>query len=281
MSSETNLKEAGRALWAAGDPDAVAQLTWEVGAAVASAVPIEAGMKVLDVGSGSGSAAIRAAGAGAEVVGLDVVAAGFDAARRRAAEAGVEVEWVEGDAEALPYEDDSFDRVLSAFGSISAADPDGAAHEMVRVCRPGGEIVMANWCPESLPGRMSAMLREHLPPEALTSSAPNEWGTHGHIRRELGGQLVLAIEPSSVDLVFESVDAMLAHYEQSFGPLVIAKEDLEPQLYANLRTKLRAWMEEHDAGDGETRVPAAYLLVVGHKPVADLRPNYEAKPQPK
>jgi 2-polyprenyl-6-hydroxyphenyl methylase/3-demethylubiquinone-9 3-methyltransferase len=277
MSSETNLKEAGRALWAAGDPDAVAEVSWEVGAAVAGAVPMQAGMKVLDVGTGSGSAAIRAAAAGADVVGVDIVAQDFVAARRRAAEAGVEVQWVEGDAEALSFDDDSFDRVLSAFGSISASDPDAAAHEMVRVCRPGGEIVMANWCPESLPGRLSAMLRSHLPPEALTSSAPNEWGTHGHVRRELGGQLVLAIEPSSVDLVFESVDAMLEHYEQSFGPLVIAKEDLDPQLYANLRTELRAWMEEHDAGEGETRVKASYLLVVGHKPVADLRPNYEPK----
>jgi SAM-dependent methyltransferase len=277
MTSETNLKEAGRALWAAGDPDAVAQLTWEVGAAVAGAVPIEAGMKVLDVGTGSGSVAIRAAEAGADVVGVDIVAEDFVAARRRAAEAGVEVSWVEGDAEALPFEDNSFDRVLSAFGSIAASDPDAAAHELVRVCREGGEIVMANWCPESLPGRLSAMLRAHLPAEALTSSAPNEWGTHGHIRRELGGQLVLAIEPSSVDLVFESVDAMLEHYEQSFGPLVVAKEDLDPQLYANLRRELRAWMEEHDCGDGETRVPASYLLVIGHKPVADLRPNYEPK----
>jgi len=279
MSSETNLKEAGRALWAAGDPDAVAQLSWEVGAAVVGAVGIEAGMKVLDVGTGSGSVAIRAAGAGAQVVGLDIVAEDFVAGARRAAEAGVEVEWVEGDAEALPFEDSSFDRVMSAFGSISASDPDAAAHEMVRVCREGGEIVMANWCPESLPGRMSAMLREHLPPEALTSSAPNEWGTHGHIRRELGGQLVLAIEPSSIDLVFESVDAMLAHFEESYGPLVIAKEDLDPQLYANLRRKLRAWIEEHDTGEGEARVPASYLLVVGHKPVADLRPNYEPKAQ--
>ncbi|MEY2517616.1 MAG: hypothetical protein QOJ89_4974 [bacterium] len=277
MSSETNLKEAGRALWAAGDPDAVAERSWEVGAAVAGAVSIEAGMKVLDVGTGTGSAAIRAAEAGAQVVGLDIVAEDFVAARRRAADAGVEVEWVEGDADALPFESNSFDRVVSAFGSISASDPDAAAHEMVRVCREGGEIVMANWCPESLPGRLSAMLREHLPPEALTSSAPNEWGTHGHIRRELGGQLVLAIEPSSVDLVFESVDAMLEHYEQNFGPLVVAKEDLDPQLYANLRQRLRAWMEEHDSGDGETRVTAAYLLVVGHKPVADLRPNYEPK----
>ncbi|HEV7808362.1 MAG TPA: methyltransferase domain-containing protein [Solirubrobacteraceae bacterium] len=274
MSSETNQQAAGRALWAAGDPDAIAELSWEVGAVVAGTVPIDAGMKVLDVGTGTGSVAIRAAAAGADVVALDIAPEQFDAARRRADEAGVEVEWVEGDAEALAFDDDSFDRVLSAFGASSACDPDAAALELVRVCRPGGEIVMANWCPESLPGRLSTMLRARLAPEAATATAASEWGTHGHVRRRLGGQLVLAMEPLSVDLVFESVDAMLAHYEASFGPLIAAKADLDAQLYENLRKELRAWMEELDAGDGETRVPASYLLVVGHKPVADLRPNY-------
>ena len=274
MSSDlTDLHEANRALWAAGDLAAVAGHFAGVGVAVAGAVPIEAGMRVLDVGTGTGSAAIAAAQRGADVVGLDIVAAHLDAARARAAEAGAEIEWVEGDALALPFEEDSFDRVLSAFGSISAADPDGAADELVRVCKPGGEIVIAAWTPESLPGRMSALLRRHLAPESVAGSAPNEWGTHRHVRRRLGGQLVLAIEPATVDLEFESVDAMLAFYEESFGPLVVAKADIDPQLYDNLRRELRAWMEELDCGDGETRVPASYILIVGHKPVADLRPN--------
>jgi len=274
MSSElTDLQAANRGLWAAGDIEAVAARFGDVPAAVAAAVPIEAGMRVLDVGTGTGTAAIAAAKLGADVIGLDIVGEHLDAARRAAAEAGVEVEWVEGDAQALPFDDDSFDRVLSSLGSISASDPDAAAHELVRVCRPGGEIVLAAWTPESLPGRLSAMLRSHLAPESLAGSAPNEWGTHGHVRRRLGGQLVLAIEPAVSELVDESVDALLAHYEESFGPLVVAKADIDPQLYDNLRRELRAWMEELDAGDGETRVPAAYLLIIGHKPVADLRPN--------
>jgi len=274
MSSElTDLQAANRGLWAAGDIEAVAARFGDVPAAVAAAVPIEAGMRVLDVGTGTGSAAIAAAKLGADVVGLDIVGEHLDLARRAAAEAGAEVEWVEGDALALPFDDDSFDRVLSSLGTICASDPDAAAHELVRVCKPGGEIVIAAWRPESLPGRLSAMLRSHLPAEALSASAPNEWGTHGHVRRTLGGQLVLAIEPAVVELVDESVDALLAHYEESFGPLVIAKADIDPQLYDNLRRELRAWIEELDSGDGETRVPAPYLLIIGHKPVADLRPN--------
>jgi len=273
MSSETESQEANRALWAAGDYDAIAPLFWEVGAAVAGAVAIEPGMRVLDVGTGTGSAAIRAAQAGAEVIGLDIASEHFDAARRRAAEAGVEVEWVEGDAEALPYEDESFDRVLTAFGTIFATEHDLAASELVRVCRDGGEIVMANWCPGSFPARLATMLRDHRQPETISAVSPAQWGTHGHVRRRLGGQLVLAIEPGSVDLVFASADAMLEHYEANFGPLVVAKAELDPQLYENLRRKLRAWIEELDAGEGETRVRASYLLVIGHKPEPDLRPN--------
>lgn len=274
MSSEmTDVTEANRALWAAGDYDAIAPLFWEVGAVVAGAVPITAGMRVLDVATGTGSAAIRAAQAGAEVVALDIADEHFEAARRHATEAEVEVQWVQGDAEALAFEDDSFDRVLSAFGTMFATQHDLAANEMVRVCKPGGEIVMANWCPESFPGRVNTLLRVHSSPEMRADVAPTEWGTHGHVRRQLGGQLVLAIEPATVDLVFESVDAMLAHYEQNFGPLVVAKAELATQSYENLRRELRAWIEELDAGDGETRIPAPYLLVVGHKPVADLRPN--------
>jgi len=251
MSGETNLKTAGRALWAAGDPDAIAELTWEVGEVVSATVPIEAAMEVLDVGTGTGSAAIRAAQKGAEVVGLDIAPENFDAARRRAAEAGVEVEWVEGDAEALPYENDSFDRVLSAFGSTSARDHALAAQEMVRVCRPGGELVMASWSPDGFGGRFWDLVLGAV--EATSSVAASEWGTYGHVRRTLGGQLVLAIEPHSVDFVFASPDAMLAQFEENLGPLVAAKADLEPARYEELRSALRALIDEFDGGDGETR----------------------------
>jgi 2-polyprenyl-6-hydroxyphenyl methylase/3-demethylubiquinone-9 3-methyltransferase len=274
MSSDlTNSQDTDRALWAAGDYDAVAELIWDVGAALVGTVSVKAGMRVLDVATGTGSVAIRAATAGADVVGLDIAPELFEAARRRASEAGVEVEWVEGDAEALSYDDDSFDRVFTAFGTTYTTEHDQAANELVRVCKPGGEIVMANWCPNSFPARLSSLLRRLEQEETRSAIDPSEWGTHGHVRRVLGGQLVLAIEPASIDLVFESADAMLAHFEDNFGPLVVARREVDPQLYDNLRRELRAWIEEHDTGDGETRVAASYLLVVGHKPIADLRPN--------
>jgi ubiquinone/menaquinone biosynthesis C-methylase UbiE len=274
MSSDlTDLQAADRALWAAGNYDAIAELFWEAGAVVAGATVIDGSMKVLDVGTGTGSAAIRAAQAGGAVTGLDISGPLLDGARRRAEEAGVSVEWVEGDAQALTYEDDSFDRVLTAFGTIFAADHGAAAHELVRVCKPGGEVVMANWAPESYPARMMALLDAHRPPAEPNAVSFSEWGTHGHVRRELGGQLVLAIEPHSVDFVFASADAMLAFYEESFPPLVVAKSELDDAAFDALRADVRALIEELDAGDGETRITVPYVLVVGHKPVADLRPN--------
>jgi ubiquinone/menaquinone biosynthesis C-methylase UbiE len=274
MSSElTDSKAAERAFWSAGNYDAIAELFWEVGAVVAGAVSIAPGMRVLDVATGTGSAAIRAAQAGAEVVGLDIAETMFERARHRAAEAGVEVEWVQGDAEALPYEDDGFDRVLTAFGTMFAARHDVAAGELVRVCRPGGEVVMANWCPDGFVGRAWAMLRRYRPLEAPEAATFLEWGTHGHVRRRLGGQLVLAIEPHSVDLVFASVDDMVDRFAASFPPIVDAKAALEAAEFDALLAELRALIVELDVGDGETRVPATYVLVTGHKPVADLRPN--------
>ncbi len=132
---------------------------------------------------------------------------------------------------------------------------------------------MANWAPESYPARLMALLDSHRPPAERSAVSFSEWGTHGHVRRELGGQLVLAIEPHSVDFVFESADAMLAFYEENFPPLVVAKSELDGGAYDALRADVRALIEELDAGDGETRITVPYVLVVGHKPVADLRPN--------
>ncbi|MEA2155203.1 MAG: hypothetical protein QOE11_1343, partial [Solirubrobacteraceae bacterium] len=159
MTSPTDideLKARQRAMWSAGNYDFIAQFIWEVGAVVAETAQIEPGMAVLDVATGSGNAAIPAAQAGGEVTGLDLTPELFDAARKHADEAGVTVEWVEGDAEALPFEDGSFDRVLSTFGVQFAARHDVAAAELVRSCRPGGMIVLANWTPQSFLGSVLA-----------------------------------------------------------------------------------------------------------------------------
>jgi len=266
MSDETaGLKALQRAVWSAGDYDAIAELFWDVGAVVADAAAIEPGMKVLDVATGTGNAAIRAAEAGAQVVGLDLTPELFDDARRREALAGVSVEWIEGDADALPFDDDSFDRVLSTFGVMFAPRHDVAAEELVRTCRPGGSIVLANWTPDGFVGRMFATLAGHLPAPP-PPAPPTLWGDEDHVRAPLGGQTLLAIQRRSVDFDAESLDEMMSDYERQFGPMVLAQQVLAPAAYDALRADLRGLVESLDAGAGEVRIPGEYLLVVGRKP---------------
>ena len=267
MSDEAAaLKALQRAIWSAGDYDAIAELFWDVGAVVAEAAAIEPGMRVLDVATGTGNAAIRAAEAGSDVVGLDITPELFDDARRREALAGVSVEWVEGDAEALPFDDASFDRVLSTFGVMFAPRHEVAAAELVRTCRPGGVIVLANWTPRSFIGRLFGTVRGHMPATASAAPPPVLWGDEPHVRALLGGQTLLSIERPSVDFVFDSIDGMLEDYEASFGPIVLARQALDDDRFAALRADVRALFESLDVGDGEVRIPSEYLLVVGQKP---------------
>lgn len=259
-------KARQRAVWSAGDYDSVAEMFWAVGAVVAETAAIEPGMKVLDVATGTGNVAIPAAEAGGEVVGLDLTPELFDDARRRAEAAGVSVEWVEGDAEALAFDDASFDRVLSAFGVMFAPRHDVAAGELVRVCRPGGRIVVANWTPAGFVGRMFATLGAYLPPPPAIASRPTLWGEETHVQALLGGQVVLSLERRTVELVAPSAEVLMSRQEERFGPLVIAKRLLEPERYEALLTDLRALLATVHSGEGEVRIASEYLLAVGHKP---------------
>ncbi len=267
MSDElAGLKAVQRAIWSAGDYDALAELFWDVGAVVAEAAAIEPGMRVLDVATGTGNAAIRAAAAGAEVVGLDLTPELFAAARRRAALAGVSVEWVEGDAEALPFEDAGFDRVVSTFGVMFAPRHRVAAEELVRACRPGGMIVLANWTPDSFIGQIFATVSAYLPAAPPIAQRPVLWGDEAHLRTLLGGQVLLAIERRTVDFVLPSLEDLLDYYTTRFGPVVLAERRLDADRHGALVAELRELFERLDVGDGEARIPSEYLLVVGLKP---------------
>ena len=259
------LKAIQRAIWSAGDYDSIAEVFWDVGAVVAEAAAIEPGMQVLDVATGTGNAAIHAAEAGADVVGLDLTPELFADARRREALAGVRVEWLEGDAEALPFEDGRFDRVLSTFGVMFAPRHEVAAAELVRSCRPGGIVVLANWTPGGFLGGILVTLARHLPPQAA-APPPTLWGEEEHVRELFGDELELELERRNVDVVFASPDELIVGYEQRFGPLIVARRVLAPERYDALLDDLRALLESLRGGDGELRVPSEYLLVVGRKP---------------
>ena len=267
MSDElAGVKAIQRAIWTVGDYDSIAELIWDVGAAVAESAAIEPGMRLLDVATGTGNAAIRAAEAGAEVTGLDLTPELFDDARRREALAGVRVEWVEGDAEALPFDDESYDRVVSTFGVMFAPRHAVAAAELVRTCRPGGMIVLANWTPGGFFGQLIATMATHLPPQPAIAERPTLWGEEAHVRALLGGQVLLALETRTVEVAFASLEEMLTGLEERFGPLVLARRLLAVRAYDALVADLRALFAAHHGGGGEVRIASEYLLVVGLKP---------------
>jgi hypothetical protein len=141
-----------------------------------------------------------------------------------------------------------------------------AAGELVRVCRPGGMIVLANWTPDGLFGRLVATLTKHLPPQPAIAQRPTLWGEEAHIRALLGGQVLLALESRTVDVVFESLEGMLAGLQERFGPLLLAQRLLAGDAYDALVADLRALLAAHHSGDGEVRIASEYLLVVGLKP---------------
>ena len=256
------LKEQARATWSAGNYDAVAEGIWEVGGVIVERAGIRPGEDVLDVACGTGNATIRAALAGGMVTGLDLTPELFEAARRRAAEAGAEVRWIEGDAEALPFDEESFDVVTSTFGVMFAPRHQVAAAEMTRVLRPGGRIGLAAWTPEGSVGRLFSTVSAHLPPPPAIASPPIRWGVEAHVRELFDGHSVelsferrrLALDPD-IDRA-EAVEFYLA----SFGPLLRARALLEPQgrwqaAEAEIRPAIANMLAD----------PPEYLVITGRK----------------
>lgn len=259
-----------RATWAAGNWDVVSTILPPVGQVVLDIAGVGPGMDVLDVGAGSGgTVSIPAALRGARVVGVDVTPELFPAALRRAAEAGVDVNWVEGDAAALPLPDESFDSVLSTFGHAFASDQEGAARELVRVCRPGGMIVAAMWTPEGYNGRMFAVMGKHMPPPPPGFQPPILWGTEERWR-ELVEPLGVELEFRREMLLVDRADApeeFMAEFTGNFGPMVVARSVLGEEGFAAVESDMRALLaaaNTHPAGG--TRFEAEYLVAIGRVP---------------
>lgn len=269
MAVNPELQEMGRRVWSAGHWDEVADYVAGVGPRLLDAVGVESGMRLLDVGTGSGgSVAIPAAQRGARVVGSDITSTHFDDARRRAADAGVEVEWVEADALELPFADASFDRVCSTFGHMFAPDHELAASELIRVCKPGGAIGFCCWRPDGLVGRMFKTTASHMPPPPPGAQPPPLWGDEDHVRGLL--------EPHGVKLEFErlvnvfedeSLERYSDHFAENFGPMVTARAVLGDDGWPALKAELDALFEaENQATDGTVRLEGEYLQTIARKP---------------
>src|SRR5262249_43711189 len=180
-------KTRQRAVWSAGDYEALAPAIEEVGRLVVERAAVDGAAKVLDIACGTGNVSIPAARAGADVTGLDLTPKLLEQARAKAAAAGLDVHWVEGDAENLPFDDDSFDRVLSTFGHMFAPRHRRVADEMIRVCRKGGTIVTATWTPDGTVGQAQRAGASFMPPPPDYASPPLLWGTEDHVREMFDG----------------------------------------------------------------------------------------------
>jgi ubiquinone/menaquinone biosynthesis C-methylase UbiE len=260
------MKQQARATWAAGNFDAVADFIWEVGGVAAAAAECGSSDRVLDIAAGSGNAAVQAAQRGSSVVASDLTPELFEAGRRRAEAAGVEIEWVEADAEALPFDDASFDVALSTFGIMFAPRQSVAASELARVVKRGGRIALCSWHPSGFVGEMFATVARHMNPPPPVEGPPPRWGTEEGAHALLDEAFDIRCEPRILRQRYDgSVDEMTDHFMGNFGPMVMARRALEPEgrweaLLTDYRELTNRW-NEGDAGHAD--LPAAYLLVTG------------------
>jgi ubiquinone/menaquinone biosynthesis C-methylase UbiE len=259
------LKARLKATWMSGDYAKFA-IYLEPGALeILARMQIAPGTKMLDVGCGAGQISIPAARAGVDVTGVDIATNLIEQARARAVAEGLSIQFDEGDAEELPYSDDSFDTVVSIVGAMFAPQPQRVAAELVRVCRPGGRIIMANWTPDGFVGQMFKIVGKHVPPPVGVPPAVL-WGDEATVRERFGDgvtdlQMTRQIYPS-FQYPF-GVPEVIEFFRQYYGPTHRAFAALDSDGQAALRQELeQLWAAHNDATDGTTSIAPEYLEVV-------------------
>ena len=269
-SADQGSKAQARSMWALGDYHRFAKETvWTLGPLLVQACGIGPGQRILDVAAGTGNVALRAAEAGADVVASDLTPESLDAGRAEARARGVELDWVEADAEALPFADGEFDVVTSVLGAIFAPDQQAVADELVRVCRPGGTVGMINFAPRGLAAEFFGLLGRYAPPPPGAPS-PLLWGNEDDVRELFGNRLEpLALSPGQYTEHSSDPEAYCAFFENTFGPLVAIRASLaeDPERLAALDSEFRELATRSNVGPpgGPAEYPYEYLLVVGRK----------------
>ena len=266
--TDAELKARHRKMWASGDYPYMAE-SWLVplGPRLVEASDIVPGMRVLDIGAGTGNASIPAAQAGAEVTASDLTPELLEAGRRRARDAGVELDWVEADAEHLPFEDASFDVVMSCIGVMFAPMHQPAADELVRVCRPGGTIALLNWTPEGMIGALFRTMGPFAPPPPPGAQPPPLWGGEDHLAELFGDRVDFrTMERDALEItVFEHPQDYAEHFKTRYGPAIAARANAEKDGRAEeFDAALDAFCDEWNRGTADdARFEKGYLVAVG------------------
>lgn len=255
-------------MWASGDySHMVETFLLPLGPRLVQACGIGPGMKVLDVGAGTGNASLPAAATGAEVVASDLTPELFEAGRKRAKAAGVELIWVEADAEDLPFADQSFDVVMSSIGAMFAPHHQKVASELVRVCRPGGTIGMLNWTPEGMIGDLFRTMGPFTPPPPIGAQPPPLWGNEDHIRKLFGERVKWRkFERENLEVTaFEKAADYGKHLTACYGPTIVTRayaetNGREGELDKALVEFCQRW---NRGGEDAARFEPEYVLVIG------------------
>ena len=258
------LKSKHRAMWASGDyPSMVETFLLPLGPRLVEAAAITPGMRVLDVAAGTGNASLPAAQVGADVVASDLTPALLEAGRARATTLGLELEWAEADAEALPFADASFDAVISSIGCMFAPHHQVVADELVRVCRPGGTIALLSWTPEGMIGALLKTIGPFAPPPPAGATPPPRWGDPGHLAELFGERVAFGtLERQALTVTaFPHAQDFGEHFKARYGPTIAARANAarngrEAAFDEALATFCEQWHE-----DG--RFALEYLLAVG------------------
>lgn len=262
----TMIKERQKTMWASGDYAAIAMTINFMSELLCESVEIHAGHRVFDVATGSGNAALAAARRSAIVVGLDFVPTLLDQARRRAEVERLSASFIEGDAENIPFPDGSFDVVLSVVGVMFAPNQVQAANELIRVCRPGGQIGLACWTPDGFAGELFKVGAKYMPPPPGLNP-PTRWGTEAGIRELFGDKLEITMTRRDQMLRYLSPEYFAESMGTKFGPLERTYASISPDQRPRLTADLIDLARRHNiAKDGSALIPAAYLEIVATLP---------------
>jgi SAM-dependent methyltransferase len=257
------VKTRQQAVWASGDYAVIGTTLQLVGELLAEACDLQWGETVLDVAAGNGNATLAAARRGAAVTSTDYVAALLDRGAQRAAAEGFDITFQAADAEALPFETGRFDAVLSTFGVMFTPDHAKSASEMIRVCRPGGRIGLANWTPEGFIGQLFKTMGRHLPPPAGVKP-PSLWGTETHLQALFGEQAAsIRTTRRLFNFRYRSAAHFIDVFRAWYGPVHKAFAALGPDKGVALEADLTELINTHNrAGGSSLVVPGEYLEAV-------------------